>query len=262
MKKVKREEKKTMIIFNSDLDNTIIFSYKHDIGDEKINVEIYQEREISFITKKTHELLKQVAKEVVFVPTTTRTIEQYQRIDLKIGMPHYALVCNGGVLLVDGKEDESWYKESLKNIENAKEQMHKAIEILNEDIRRTFEVRFIKDLFVFTKCECPENVIKDLGEILDTKVVDVFNNGTKVYVVPKNLSKGVAIERFKKYINADFAAAAGDSEFDISMFEKADVSIAPKELSEKFALPENTVIMPGKSVFSEEVLKYILKLTK
>ena len=28
-----------MIIFNTDLDNTIIYSYKKDIGKEKINVE-------------------------------------------------------------------------------------------------------------------------------------------------------------------------------------------------------------------------------
>ena len=43
-----------MIAFFSDLDNTLIFSYKHDIGKEKRCVEIYQGREVSYITERTY----------------------------------------------------------------------------------------------------------------------------------------------------------------------------------------------------------------
>ena len=46
-------QKNKMKILCTDLDNTIIYSYKHDIGNEKMNVELYKEREISFITKRT-----------------------------------------------------------------------------------------------------------------------------------------------------------------------------------------------------------------
>lgn len=91
------------MVFHSDLDNTMIYSYKHDIGNEKRCVEIYQGREISYVTDRTHELLRQVQDRVLFVPTTTRTTEQYRRIDLGIGPVRYALTCNGGVLLVDGQ---------------------------------------------------------------------------------------------------------------------------------------------------------------
>ena len=97
-----------MIVFHTDLDNTIIYSYKHDIGADKRCVELYHDREISYITGETYRLLKQVRvkeQQVMIVPTTTRTIEQYQRIDLGIGTVSYALVCNGGVLLSDGRED-------------------------------------------------------------------------------------------------------------------------------------------------------------
>ena len=52
-----------MEIFCTDLDNTIIYSYKHDIGDDKREVELYQGRNISYITGQTYELLKQVKKE-------------------------------------------------------------------------------------------------------------------------------------------------------------------------------------------------------
>lgn len=37
---------------------------------------------------------------MTIIPTSTRTEEQYKRIELDIGIVPYALVCNGGVLLV------------------------------------------------------------------------------------------------------------------------------------------------------------------
>ena len=178
-----------MIIFNSDLDNTMIYSYKHDIGENKICAEIYQNREISFVTHKTAELLKQVNSAVNFVPTTTRTLEQYNRINLGIGVPKYALVCNGGVLLVDGVEDVEWYNESFDLVRDCQEQLSAAEIILDNDVNRTFEIRNIRKLFIFTKSSEPLMSVETLKEKLDTNLVDVFNNGVKVYVVPKTLGK-------------------------------------------------------------------------
>lgn len=249
-----------MIIFNTDLDNTMIFSYKHNIGDIKRNVEIYENREISFITQKTYELLQKVIKETVFVPTTTRTIEQYKRIDLGIGVPKYALVCNGGVLLIDGEVDKKWYNNSLQLVKNAVGEMEKAMDVLNVDERRIMEVRYIEKLFVFTKCNDPEKVVSELRFILDESIVDVFNNGLKIYIVPKKLSKGHAVVRFREYLNGRFIIAAGDSEFDISMFKEANVAIAPKSLSNICLLPKTTHLMPQSLTFSEEVLFYVLKV--
>ena len=60
----------------------------------------------------------------------------------------YALVCNGGVLLVNGERDKEWYYESLKMIAESRPQLDKAIGILEVDPRRKFEVRFIDELFV------------------------------------------------------------------------------------------------------------------
>ena len=109
-------EEVKMVVLHTDLDNTIIYSYKHEIGPEKRNVELYQGREISFITEKTYALLQQVKKRMLVVPTSTRSLEQYQRIDLGVGAFPYALVCNGGLLLVDGKIDEHWNRETLELI--------------------------------------------------------------------------------------------------------------------------------------------------
>ena len=105
-----------MIVFNVDLDNTLIYSYKYDIGKNKRQVELYKENYISYITDKIYNLLLTLRNNALIVPTTTRTIEQYSRIELGIGNFKYALVCNGGVLLIDGKEGLEWYEESKKII--------------------------------------------------------------------------------------------------------------------------------------------------
>ncbi|MBS6644362.1 MAG: HAD hydrolase family protein [Clostridiaceae bacterium] len=246
-----------MIIFNSDLDNTLIYSYKHNIGEEKVCVEIYQGREISFMTRKSYDLLKRVKEKITFVPTTTRTIEQYNRIDLGTGVPPYALVCNGGVLLTDGVEDKEWYQESLDMTAQSREELDKAAEMLEQDPERSFEIRNVRKLFLFTKSGKPELSVERLTASLDMNLVDVFNNGIKVYVVPKRLDKGTAVKRLKEMLHGEAVIAAGDSEFDVPMLKAADTAIGPEKLVERFALGKEVVSVGEGKVFSDEVLEYI-----
>lgn len=249
-----------MIVFNTDLDNTMIYSYKHEIGTDKKCVEVYQGREISFVTLKTYELLKRVQEKVLFVPTTTRTVEQYNRINLGIGIPKYALTCNGGVLLVDGVEDPNWYQESLELVALSQAELKKAELLLENDQNRIFEVRNIRDLFLFTKCNLPKESVDNLRNQLDLAIVDVFHNGLKVYVVPKKLSKGNAVIRFRNMVNATKVIVAGDSEFDLSMFAEAMIGLAPKDLEQKYELPDNVISFEREDVFSECVLEFIMNM--
>ena len=46
-----------MVLFVSDLDNTLIYSYKREIGKKKICVELYEGKEISFMTENSYRLL-------------------------------------------------------------------------------------------------------------------------------------------------------------------------------------------------------------
>jgi len=197
-----------MIIFNVDLDNTLIYSYKHELCVEKINVEKYQGREVSFLTGVTCENLRRIREKVLFVPTSTRSIEQYNRIDLQIGWIPYALVCNGGVLLADGKIDDAWYAESRKLAEKSRTELEIARNFLEKDARRKFELRFIEELFLFTKCDSSEEIVEELKERIDTSMAGVFCNGEKVYVLPASLSKGRAVQRFRELIQSGRLATA------------------------------------------------------
>ena len=249
-----------MTVLHIDLDNTLIYSYKNNIGNSKINAEIYQGREISFLTENTYENLKKIKENVLIVPTSTRSIEQYNRINLRIGNIPYALVCNGGILLADGKKESSWYQTSLKLIKESLPALNTARHFLERDTRRKFELRFIEELFLFTKCDEPEAVVEELKEILDTDMADIFHNKEKVYVVPGNLNKGMAVERFREYIKADYTIAAGDSNFDISMLRAADIGIAPRGFRQEYPINFEIEEMPGNRIFSDEMSDRILEL--
>lgn len=249
-----------MIVFNVDLDNTLIYSYRHDIGPDKIAVENYQGREISFITGNTYKQLNALKNKLLIVPTSTRSIEQYQRIDLQIGKIKYALVCNGGVLLVNGAKDSAWYEESLAMVGKSRSVLEYAYELLEQDSRRYFELRWLENLFLFTKCTQPEDVTAQLQKMLRTNLADVYHNKEKVYVVPASLNKGNALRRFRALMHAGQVIAAGDSEFDISMLQAADKGIAPHSFIKKYGIDFPVDEMDGKELFSEEMLRHVTAL--
>ena len=255
-----------MAIFFTDLDNTLIYSRRHEIGTEKMCVELYQGREVSFVTVKTWELLKQLIQKMLLIPVTTRTEEQYGRIDLKIGVPQYALVCNGGVLLEQGEEDLGWHRESLEDIADCREQLTRAQRLMEQGQNRNFEVRNIRQLFLFSKSEAPGASVAYLKKGLDLERVQVFENGAKVYVVPRNLNKGRAVRRLWQRMQESGKKpgkilAAGDSAFDVSMLQCADVPFAPRELMQSFKLPQRTVTGDQGEIFSEFVLERVLALS-
>lgn len=249
-----------MTVFTSDLDNTLIYSYKHEIGTQKRNVELYQGREISFITEKTYSLLKEVNSRCLFVPVTTRSIEQYKRIDFGIGPVKYALACNGGVLLVNSEKEPAWYKDSLELVKPCLEEIKKGIAFLENEPARFFEIRFIEDLFVFTKCHDPLVILKKLKDQLDLSLVSVFNNGEKIYILPAAMDKGLAVRRFREYIKAQRIISAGDSEFDIPLLENSDIGLIPADFVWDLYCSGNQIFRNKEDVlFSEFVLENVLK---
>lgn len=249
------EQKEPLTVFHADLDNTLIYSFRHDIGEKKTCVEVYEGREVSFMTDRSSSLLKKINAHLLLVPTTTRTEEQYRRIDLKTGPLPYALACNGGVLLHRGEEVEAWYEASLRRIENSRGELLRARILMEEEKDRIFEVRNIRNLFLFTKSSEPQKTAERLRSALDGSSVQVFQNGYKVYALPVGLDKGSAVRRFRDYIKADRVIAAGDSEFDVPMLEAADLAYAPQALAKRCRFGGRATVIGEDAVFSDGLLE-------
>ena len=98
---------KNVILF-SDLDRTIIHSSK--FLKESINPEIVEfnkdKKPISYMEKEALLLLNELSNNLLFIPVTTRSLEQYKRIDLKI-TPLYYITSNGGIILKNNKRLKS-----------------------------------------------------------------------------------------------------------------------------------------------------------
>lgn len=244
-----------MIVFFADLDNTLIYSHKKPLPGEAEGVERYKGRQISFMTKKTLTGLERLMENTVFVPTTTRSVEQYQRILWKTA-PVYALTCNGGILLIDGKIDQEWYEESRRIIKKSQEELERARSLLEKDQDVTLDIRFVGGLFVFTKSKDRPKTVDALCRNLDGSLADIRFLGEKVYVLPKGLDKGTALARFQRKIGGHVCWAAGDSDFDLPMLERADFAMGPKSLESSLRSARGQALFaPEDSVFSEFVVE-------
>lgn len=255
-----------MLLFTTDLDNTMIYSYKK-IGDVKaVCVEWKEGKELSYMTEKAYGLLQAVAQKAMVVPVTTRSLEQYRRIKLfQNGVPSYAVAANGGILLVEGEIHTQWYEKSKELTSYSQKELEKAVALLKKDRAVNFEVRIVDDLFVFTKSSDITKSIADLKKCLDMEKVFLDSNGEKLYVFPTILNKGTALKRLKQYLNKTVSFAAGDSAFDIPMLLEADSAVIPDFPFLKEALKEKEKLYIAQKegvFFAEELLQTIYDICK
>lgn len=215
-----------MIVF-TDLDGTLIFSAaKKRPGD--ILCEYKDGLEISCITPKQAELLPGLSR---VIPITTRSIEQYRRIRFPDGFcPEYALTDNGGILLINGVPDKEWAEQSLGFTQECEAELALCRSIMEQDKHRSFEIRMVDRLFLFTKSDSPEQSLALLQEAAGEKV-RCFSTGAKLYALPAKLCKGQAALRLAKRLSPECRiVCAGDSLMDIPLLNIADIAIFPEDM--------------------------------
>lgn len=92
--------------FASDLDRTLIYSHRvleqYAYEGEYDLVEVLDERPLSYMSVETKKSLQTIHQSGWFIPVTTRTTAQYERItffeqELK---PEYAVTTNGAVFFI------------------------------------------------------------------------------------------------------------------------------------------------------------------
>ena len=218
-----------MSIFFIDLDNTLIYSHHREIGRSKIVVEHLNGKEQSFMTQLTYDFISS-ADWLDIVPVTTRNEQQYRRLELPESLRFkYAIICNGGKLLVDGREDLEWSYETDILVRKCYNSLDGATELLskickNEAIHRP--ERYIS----YVKCSNPESVYTEMKKMTDSDKVNVQRDGRKVYLFANGISKGDAVERFMHNREFETILSAGDNMMDVSMMNKADYAFANTDI--------------------------------
>lgn len=216
-----------------DLDRTLIYSVAAlatDRPDPLVCVELYQGAPQSFMLHTAATRLVELAERATVVPTTTRTVEQYRRVQVPGLAPRYAICANGGRLLVDGVLDDGW-SAHVAQLLTAVAPLAEVHAHLDPEARFVRTVRVAEDLFVYAVVEreqLPEAWLHELAQWCGLRGWAVSMQGRKVYCVPEPLLKSTAAAEVRKRSGAHTMLAAGDSLLDKDLLLAADAAIRPR----------------------------------
>ena len=185
-------EANPQIRFFCDLDHTLIYSHRVPLDDPKTEVEYLNGKVQSFMTQRTLSFLRS-QDAFRLIPVTTRSKTQYDRILVfqDILRCDYALICNGGVLLVDGTEDEAWYEESLSMVSGELPELH-SLRQLTEQLSPASRIHDVHGLYFYLKHSEPDLFAGQLTQHTHTQKVRILYDRHKVYCLPVSLHKGSA----------------------------------------------------------------------
>ncbi|MGW7051316.1 HAD family hydrolase [Streptomyces sp. NPDC054887] len=262
------------VLVASDLDRTLIYSTAAlalRVPDAEaprlLCVEVYQGKPLSYLTETAAGLLEQLAAQTCFVPTTTRTREQYHRIRLPVPTPRFAICANGGHILVDGVSDPDWQARVAARLadECATLAEVRAHLVAAADPAWLLKERVAEDLFAYLVVEralLPDEWVKELGEWAEPRGWTVSLQGRKIYAVPKPLTKSAAVREVARRSGATLTLAAGDSLLDADLLLAADRGWRPGhgELADTgWTAPQVTVLPEAGVAAGEEILRSFIR---
>jgi len=250
-----------------DLDRTLIYSPRalglsgQDADAPRLVVaEVYQGVPISFYTRDAELLLAALAEVAEFVPTTTRTRAQYQRVKLPVA-PQYAIASNGGHLLERGIPDRDWSVHVAAIMESGCAPLQEIVEHLERisDPLWLRKRRVAEDLFAYLvveRDELPATLVADLSGWCASRGWTVSLQGRKVYCVPVPLTKSAAVAEIARRCAAVRTVAAGDSLLDADMLAAADEAVRPAHgelhdvawLSNALRVTERAGVLAGQEI--------------
>ncbi|MGW0552995.1 HAD family hydrolase [Streptomyces sp. NPDC002926] len=258
----------------SDLDRTLIYSaaalqlpMPDADAPRLLCVEVYEGKPLSYLTETAAGLLTRLAADSVFVPTTTRTREQYHRIHLPGPAPQFAICANGGHLLVDGVSDPDWQRRVAATLadECASLAEVRAHLIAAADPAWLLKERIAEDLFAYLVVErtlLPDGWVKELAKWAEGRGWTVSLQGRKIYAVPQPLTKSAAVREVARRTGSERILAAGDSLLDADLLLAADRAWRPGhgELADSGWIAPNTDVLTEKGIAAgEEILRRFLR---
>ncbi|MFJ4687906.1 HAD family hydrolase [Streptomyces sp. NPDC088789] len=266
------------VLVASDLDRTLIYSSAAlalTMPDARaprlLCVEVHESKPLSYLTETSARLLTELGElgedRAVFVPSTTRTRRQYERINLPGPAPRFAICANGGHLLVDGVTDHDWHARVTARLADecaplAEVRAHLETSADPAWVRKH---RVADDLFAYLVIErdlLPEDWMKELAVWAENRGWTVSLQGRKIYAVPRPLTKSAAMREVARRTGADRALAAGDSLLDADLLLAADHAWRPAhgELADAGWTAPTVTALPERGVLAgERILREFLR---
>ncbi|KON87510.1 hypothetical protein AF332_12175 [Sporosarcina globispora] len=256
-----------MRMFASDLDRTLIYSNKalDDFGqsaESLIGVERKDDKEIAFMTSKALKMLKEISAQMLFVPVTTRTFEQYQRIFIfqeSFNFP-YAVTSNGANIHYNGTSMEEWSCIVRKRLKAECALLEEMME-RSQGFELKGKIKTAENLFFYYILEekltaaAKEDIIR-LAESFGWRI---SHQGRKLYFIPNPICKGEAVKFIKDREGINKVFGAGDSVLDHDFLKICDYPYVPnhgelaanKSLSHPYLISNNAGAEAGEEILND-----------
>lgn len=257
-----------MNIFATDLDRSLIFSSKFISFDmNPICVERNSEKEISYMLEDSLKLLGDIKREqgLFLIPITTRSVDQYKRIDC-VQDSTYAITTNGGIILHNGKKYDKW-DNIVQSILMKYSRYFDDIPHIVQDFSYMFEkeLRCVDNIFYYIKLIDNQKDINKfldyLEKTLDKNIWSFTLQGLKLYIIPKDITKENALKFLASELNCNKLITCGDGKLDKDFLSIGDIAYIPNgsEILEYIELTDKTVLVPNGLYGTATLLKNVLK---
>lgn len=225
-----------MIMFASDLDRTLIYSERaladfHQSGvNNLVGVERKADRDIAFMTRTSMEALSYIAANLLFVPVTTRTFDQYNRIYiLSKSIPiTYAITSNGANIIYNGRSNVDWGYKVQKRLKAECDSLEDMIGKINKFHIRGIIKKAEEFFFYYILDEAIDKETINMIKLVAVKSGwRVSLQGRKMYFMPKPICKGEAVKFIKEREGISNVYGAGDSLLDHDFLKACDFPYVP-----------------------------------
>jgi hydroxymethylpyrimidine pyrophosphatase-like HAD family hydrolase len=252
-----------------DLDGTLIYSRRRAgeqvVVDDLVCAERIDGAPASFLTRAAHAAIVDLDRMAYVIPVTTRSREQFDRVTLPLTSRH-AVAANGGLLLADGRVDDSWSAAVAQRLRGVAP-VEQAARHLEQACRPGWTKRMtvVEALFCCAVVDVdalPADFMAERESWADVHGWRASLQGSKLYLVPGPLTKSAAVAEVARRVGAQRVFAAGDAVLDIDLLRSATRGVHPSagELATRGWSAPNVVRVPGTGVVGGEQIVEWLRL--
>ncbi|WP_431953927.1 HAD family hydrolase [Nocardia lijiangensis] len=261
----------------TDLDRTMIYSrnaFSTATEVPTVCVEHLEGAPLSFMTTAAALRMQSLTEPAAVIPTTTRTIKQFNRIQLPGAPWRYAITTNGGNILVDGVPDMRW----RIDIDVKVRQSGATLSEVSAELRARIDESWVGKFRVADHLFCylvvkpklvPEGFLAEWDAWCRERGWSASQQGRKIYTMPQAVCKSIAVAEVRRRLResgelTDEAKtfAAGDGALDAEMLRAADSAIRPRhgELEQlNWTSPNLTITRATGILAGEEIINWFIQ---
>jgi hydroxymethylpyrimidine pyrophosphatase-like HAD family hydrolase len=230
----------TRVLFASDLDRTLIYPLRTlPMGHTATVIEHHHGRGVTVASDETLKALRELAARNAFVPVTTRSRMQLERVSpvWQLAVQGWAICSDGATLLHQGAVDPDW-NGRVDDICATSAPLAEGLEVFKREVGSPETAPWVATLydcdrrFLYARivdAEKPDGLEQHAQKAFAPLGWKAIRHGAKLYAMPAGLGKAAAVRYLCERLRVDTLLAAGDSVLDIEVMEDADVAWCPSD---------------------------------